>query len=56
MEEFLIAVGRRKFLMPLYRAMKEKGEGELACGIYAKARPNYHPISYNSVDELLKCQ
>lgn len=56
MEEFLIAVGRRKFLMPLYRAMKEKGEGELACEIYAKARPNYHPISYNSVDELLGCQ
>jgi aminopeptidase N len=56
MEEFLIAVGRRKFLMPLYRAMKEKGQAELACGIYAKARPNYHPISYNSVDELLGCQ
>ncbi len=56
MEEFLIAVGRRKFLMPLYRAMKENGQGELACTIYAKARPNYHPISYNSVDELLRCQ
>ena len=56
MEAFLIAVGRRKFLMPLYRAMKEHEQLELACSIYAKARPNYHPISYNSVDDLLKCE
>lgn len=51
---FLTSVGRRKFLMPLYRAMKETdGWMETANSIYAEARPTYHLISVMSVDELL---
>ncbi len=51
---FLTAVGRRKFLMPLYGAMMEQaGWQETARSIYAEARPRYHPIAVTSVDQLL---
>lgn len=54
MEKFLINVGRRKFLMPIYRELAKSQEGvALAKEIYNKARPNYHAISTNSIDELL---
>ena len=55
MEKFLINTGRRKFLMPLYKALKESDE-RLAKRIYEKARPNYHFVAYNSLDNLLKVQ
>jgi leukotriene-A4 hydrolase len=55
MESFLIEVGRRKFLMPIYRALCDTPEGrKLALGIYAKARPGYHSISRGSLDVLLR--
>lgn len=53
-EMFLTEVGRRKFLMPLYKEMSSTPEGKAwAKRIYAKARPNYHSVAYNSIDELL---
>lgn len=57
LEEFLTTVGRRKFLMPLYRALLASPEGkQRAQAIYAKARPRYHPIAVESVDQLLHDQ
>ncbi|WP_026897212.1 M1 family metallopeptidase [Daejeonella oryzae] len=54
-EKFLTDVGRRKFLSPLYKEMIKTSEGkQWAKNIYQKARPNYHSVSYNSIDELLK--
>lgn len=54
LEKFLKTVGRRKFLMPLYKAMIQTEEGkEEALRIYSLARPNYHSVSVRSVDELL---
>ena len=54
MEQFLIDVGRRKFLMPIYKELSKTEAGrELAQKIYTKARANYHAISTNSLDELL---
>ena len=54
-EQFLIQVGRRKFLMPLYKEMAKTPEGrEWAKKIYVKARPNYHSVAYNSIDEVLR--
>ncbi|MBD3637501.1 MAG: M1 family metallopeptidase [Crocinitomicaceae bacterium] len=54
MEKFLINVGRRKFLEPIYSALAETDEGlDMARNIYAKARPNYHSISYLTIDEIL---
>lgn len=53
LEQFLIEIGRRKFLTPLYRAMKETGKTDMAIAIYEKARPNYHSVSTGTMDELL---
>jgi leukotriene-A4 hydrolase len=54
LESFLREQGRRKFLMPLYTKLAERPEGlDMAMEIYRKARPTYHPISYNSIDEVL---
>lgn len=54
MENFLISVGRRKFLMPLYKAMAQTPEGmEMAKNIYTKARPGYHYVAVTSIDALL---
>ena len=50
--QFLVEVGRRKFLTPLYSAMIEKGMKSNAKSIYAEARPNYHSVAYNTIDKL----
>ncbi|MEW6732654.1 MAG: M1 family metallopeptidase [Acidobacteriota bacterium] len=55
LEKFLTSMGRRKFLKPLYTKLAQTPEGlELARQIYKKARPTYHPVSYNTIDEILK--
>lgn len=53
METFLCSVGRRKFLMPLYKAMMQTNQQEMAKRIYAKARSGYHYVAQNSLDELV---
>ncbi len=52
-ESFLIQVGRRKFLTPTYRALLESDKEEMAMDIYEKARPNYHAVSRETMDDLL---
>jgi leukotriene-A4 hydrolase len=55
LEEFLIAVGRRKFLKPLYEELVKSPEGKArAAAIYRKARPGYHPIAVRTIDAILK--
>lgn len=54
LEEFLVQVGRRKFLKPLYEELVKTPEGrERAVAIYAKARPGYHPIAVATVDGIV---
>lgn len=54
LHDFLIEVGRRKFLMPLYGEMVKTEKGrEMALKIYEEARPNYHFVSVNSIDAML---
>ncbi|MBK7849764.1 MAG: M1 family metallopeptidase [Bacteroidetes bacterium] len=54
LKEFLFQVGRRKFVKPLYAALAKSPEGKiLAKEIYSTARPNYHPITQATIDELL---
>ncbi len=55
-EAFLVKVGRRKFLTPLYGALKESNQLEVARKIYAKAKPNYHAVSTQTLDELLEIE
>lgn len=52
-EAFLIKVGRRKFLTPLYRALIETGQIERARSIYEKAKANYHAVSRGTIEALL---
>ncbi|MBT8326181.1 MAG: M1 family metallopeptidase [Bacteroidia bacterium] len=55
LEVFLISVGRRKFLQPLYEKLAETEENrDWAKAVYEKARPGYHSVSYNTIDEILK--
>lgn len=55
LEQFLIKVGRRKFLMPLYEALLETPEGhQFAVETFDKAKDGYHAISRNSIQELLE--
>jgi hypothetical protein len=54
LERFLIAVGRRKYLQPLYTELAKTPAGaETALRIYAQARPGYHPITRAAVDKIL---
>ncbi|HEV7227097.1 M1 family metallopeptidase [Brevundimonas sp.] len=54
-EQFLLSMGRRKFVLPLFTTMW--GEGDWGRGwatrIYTKARPLYHPITTGSVDAVV---
>jgi leukotriene-A4 hydrolase len=55
LERFLTSQGRRKFLKPLYTKLAATPEGlERAKQIYAKARPTYHSVSQQTIDEILK--
>lgn len=52
-ERFLVEVGRRKFLTPLYLAMMETDQKNMALRIYGLARGHYHSVSTGTMDELL---
>lgn len=55
LEDFLVSVGRRKYLKPLYTELAATPEGRArAVEIYKKARPGYHPIARQVVDKILQ--
>ena len=55
LSQFLMEVGRRKFLKPIYTELAKTPEGlERARAIYAKARPRYHAVSTGTIDKILK--
>lgn len=55
LESFLMKVGRRKFLRPLYEKLASTPEGlAWATRVYSKARPGYHFVSANTIDSILK--
>ena len=55
LEQFLIRIGRRKFLVPLYQALSNTTSGKnRAKEIYEKARSNYHYVSYSTIDKILE--
>lgn len=55
LEEFLLTIGRRKFIKPLYEELAKTPEGrERALKIYRRARPTYHPIAVTTIDDVLK--
>ncbi|MBL8857143.1 MAG: M1 family metallopeptidase [Planctomycetes bacterium] len=55
LESFLMRVGRRKFLQPLYKELAKTPAGlERARAIYTRARPKYHAVSSGTMDEILQ--
>jgi aminopeptidase N len=54
LEKFLVKIGRRKFLQPLYLELSKNQEHKIwAKKVYQKARNNYHYVSFNTVDNIL---
>lgn len=54
LEIFLMSVGRRKFIVPLYKRMAADAElKNMAQTIYTKARPGYHAVAVVTLDEVL---
>ena len=55
MKKFLVRIGRRKFLQPIYESLAKTEEHKLwAKEVYKEARSNYHYVSFNTIDEILK--
>ncbi len=53
-DAFLGSVGRRKFVLPLYKAMlKQDAMKETAKSIYSKHRKGYHAVTQQSIDEII---
>ena len=55
LKKFLIEIGRRKFVKPLFAALVKTPEGKkLALEIYKESRPNYHYVTQTTIDGILK--
>jgi hypothetical protein len=55
MEQYMVRIGRRKLIVPLYQDLAATPEGlALAKKIYATARPGYHPLAQDAVDKIVK--
>jgi leukotriene-A4 hydrolase len=56
MRAFLVKVGRRKYLEPIYATLAKNGENDLkwARETYDLAKMNYHFVSNNTISALLK--
>jgi hypothetical protein len=53
-EQFLLEVGRRKFVQPLFEALLGADDGlARARAIYERARPGYHSVTYDTIDRIL---
>ena len=54
LEDFLMSVGRGKFIYRLYGALAANDEAKnWAASIYEKARPGYHPIAQRRIDKIM---
>lgn len=53
LENFLMTVGRGKFIYRLYTALEDNGQGDWARDVYENARPGYHPIAQRRIDDIL---
>ena len=54
LDQFLMTVGRGKFIYRLYGALKQNGKSEMANRIFAKAKAGYHPIAQRRIGDILK--
>lgn len=55
MSEYLIAIGRRKLIVPIYKELVQTGQGKAwALKVYEKARPGYHGLAQGTIDGVFK--
>jgi leukotriene-A4 hydrolase len=55
MEEYMVRIGRRKLVVPLYRDLAASPAGKrTAARIYARARPGYHALTRAAVEDVLR--
>ena len=55
LSEYLVRIGRRKLIVPLYEELAKTEAGTVVAEqIYAAARPGYHPLAVQTIDEILK--
>ncbi|MDC1067651.1 M1 family metallopeptidase [Candidatus Kapabacteria bacterium] len=52
-ESFLMNVGRRWYVSTLFKALVANNRIDEAKVLYQKARPNYHSVTVNTIDEML---
>jgi len=54
MAEYMSRIGRRYLVVPLYEALAKTPDGKaFARGVYAKAKPGYHPLTQASIEKAL---
>jgi len=54
LEDYLVSIGRRKLIVPLYKAlMKSDAGAKFAKRVYATARPGYHPLAQGTIDAIV---
>jgi aminopeptidase N len=55
LRDYLVQVGRRKLILPLYKALLEDEQGRLlAADIFAEARPGYQAVAVSSIEKLFQ--
>ncbi|MCW8831842.1 MAG: M1 family metallopeptidase [Colwellia sp.] len=55
MSNYLVAIGRRKLIVPLYKELAQTEAGKAwAMKVYQQARPGYHGLAQGTIDGILK--
>ena len=45
LEDFLMSIGRNKFVMPLYQDLMDNEKSDFAVRVFEQATPGYHPLT-----------
>ena len=56
LEEFLMTIGRTKFIGVLYEDMMTAGMDEMALEIFTAAKPTYHPLAAKEIESTIRGQ
>jgi hypothetical protein len=57
MEQYMVQIGRRKLIVPLYRDLAATASGRArAERIYARAKDGYHPMAQDAVTQILRAR
>ena len=53
LDDFLMSVGRGKFIYRLYEALNANGQADMANAVFARAKGGYHPIAQRRITDIL---